>query len=179
MSAADWIICAVILASTLLAIRNGFLREAFAIAGLVLGYLIAAWQYQHVALWPEKYLKSEAFAEAGAFLAVFLAVMVVAALAGEIAHWAIKKSGLSFLDRILGGAIGVLRGGLIVAVVLMCVTAFSPASPWLRDSQMAPYFLNVGRAAIWLAPSELRTRFYQGLDLVHQAGEAAPAQGHK
>ncbi|HUJ94345.1 MAG TPA: CvpA family protein [Terriglobales bacterium] len=175
MSVADWIIWAVILASVLLAIRNGFFREVFAIAGLVLGYLVAAWQYQHLAAWLETFLKSEVFSEVAAFLAVFLAVTVVAGLAGELAHWAMKKSGLSILDRILGGAVGVLRGCLIVAVVLMCMTAFSPASPWLQNSQVAPYFLVVGRAVIWLAPSELRARFYQGLDLLHHAGQTTQA----
>jgi len=34
--------------------------------------------------------------------------------------------------------------------------------------KLAPYFLVVGRAAIWVAPSELRSRFYQGLDLLHR-----------
>ena len=51
----------------------------------------------------------------------------------------------------------------------MVMTVFEPASKLLQNSQLAPYFLVVGRAAIWLAPSELRARFYQGLDLVHQA----------
>jgi hypothetical protein len=38
----------------------------------------------------------------------------------------------------------------------------------------------VGRAAIWLAPSEMRIRFYQGLDLLHNAGQKAPVSSpHK
>ena len=53
----------------------------------------------------------------------------------------------------------------------MGMTAFAPTSKLLADSQLAPYFLVVGRAAIWLAPSELRARFYQGLDLLHHAPE--------
>ncbi len=64
---------------------------------------------------------------------------------------------------------GLLKGGLMVAVILMGMTAFTPTSKLLENSQLAPYFLVVGRAAIWLAPSELRARFYQGLDLLHQA----------
>jgi len=62
-----------------------------------------------------------------------------------------------------------VRGCLSVAVFLMAMAAFTPTSKWLEGSQLAPYFLVVGRAAIWLAPSELRARFYQGLDLLHQA----------
>jgi hypothetical protein len=57
----------------------------------------------------------------------------------------------------------------MVAIILMGMAAFTPTSKLLQNSQLAPYFLVVGRAAIWLAPSELRTRFYQGLDLLHHA----------
>ncbi len=173
MRAADWIILVVILASTLQAVRAGFFREAFGIAGLVIGYLLAAWQYRHVAAWLGSYLKSQALAEVAGFLAIFLAVTVLAGLAGRIARWAVKESGLSFVDRILGGTLGLLRGCLIVAVVLVSMTAFAPASQWLQNSRLAPYFLVVGRAAIWVAPAEMRSRFYQGLDLLHHA--AAPA----
>ncbi len=80
-----------------------------------------------------------------------------------------KEAGLSGFDRFLGAVLGLLRGGLMVAIILMGMTAFQPASQLLQNSQLAPYFLVVGRAAIWLAPSDLRARFYQGLGLIHQA----------
>jgi membrane protein required for colicin V production len=80
----------------------------------------------------------------------------------------VQEAGLSFFDRILGGALGLVRGSLMVAVVLMSMAAFTPSSHWLEGSQLAPYFLVVGRAAIWVAPSELRARFYQGLDLLRR-----------
>jgi membrane protein required for colicin V production len=179
MKAADWMILVVILASTIQAVRAGFFREAFSIAGLVLGYLLAAWKYSSLAGWLESFLKSRAFSEVAGFLVIFLAVTILASVAGRIARWAAKESGLSFLDRILGGALGLLRGCLVVAVVLMTMTAFSPASQWLQNSRLAPYFLVVGRAAIWVAPSEMRARFYQGLDLLHHAAQpvASPVQG--
>jgi len=39
----------------------------------------------------------------------------------------------------------------------------------LKKSVLAPYFLVVGRAAMWVAPAELRARFDQGLDFLHRA----------
>jgi hypothetical protein len=60
-----------------------------------------------------------------------------------------------------------------VAVVLTAMTAFAPAAKWLEGSEFAPYFLVGGRAAIWLAPPELRHRFYQGLDYMRQTHSAA------
>jgi len=181
----DWTIIVVILLSTIQAGAAGFFQEAFGIAGLVCGYLLAAWQYHRVAAWFGSFLKSQTVAEIAGFLTIFLGVIILAGMAGRIARWAVKESGLSFVDRVLGGAIGLIRGSLVVAIVLLMMTAFSPASQWLKGSELAPYFLVVGRAAIWLAPSELRARFYQGLDLLHraqqpvQAGATPPGSARK
>lgn len=168
MTVADWIIVAVIVLSVIQAAISGFFHEAFGIAGLILGYLLAAWNYQRLAARYAPYLKSMWLGEIAAFLIIFLAVLVVAGIAGRITRHIVKEAGLSFVDRVLGGALGLLRGGLIVAVILMSMAAFTPTSTWLEGSQLAPYFLVVGRAAIWAAPAELRSRFYQGIDLLHR-----------
>jgi membrane protein required for colicin V production len=174
MRGADWVILVIILASTLQAASSGFFQEAFHIAGLVAGYLVAAWQYQRLAAWFSAYLKSPWVAESAGFLIIFFAVAVVAGVAGRTARWVMKESGLRFVDRLLGGALGLLRGCLIVAVVVVSMTAFTPASKWLTGSEWAAYFQAVGRAAIWLAPAELRGRFYQGLDLLHRVPQSVP-----
>lgn len=168
MTAADWVIVIVIAVSVLQAAISGFFHEAFGIAGLILGYLLAAWNYERLAARYAPYLKSMWLGEIAAFLVIFLAVVLVAGLAGRVVRHIVKEAGLSFVDRILGGALGLLRGILMVAVVLMSMAAFTPTSMWLEGSQLAPYFLVVGRAAIWVAPSELRSRFYQGLDLLRR-----------
>jgi membrane protein required for colicin V production len=168
MTAADWIIVVVIVLSVVQAAISGFFHEAFGIAGLILGYLLAAWNYERLAARYAPYLKSMWLGEIGAFLVIFLAVLLVAGIAGRITRHIVKEAGLSFVDRILGGALGLLRGILLVAVVLTSMAAFTPTSMWLKGSELAPYFLVVGRAAIWVAPAELRSRFYQGLDLLRR-----------
>jgi len=177
MSGADWIILAVLAISVIGAAIEGFFHEAFHLAGLVAGYLLAAWQYQRVAEWFAPHLKSLWVGEIAGFLIIFFAVLILAGIAGRIARWTMKKAGLSTIDRILGGVLGLLRGVLVVAIVLTAMTAFSPAARWLDESELAPYFLVGGRAAIWLAPSELRQRFYQGLDYMRRAPAAIQGQG--
>jgi membrane protein required for colicin V production len=175
MSAADWIIWIVILVSVVQAASAGFFQEAFGIAGLVFGYLLAAWQYPRLASGFAPYLNSQWLGEIAGFLVIFLAVMILAGIAGRICRWIMKEAGLSFIDRLFGGTLGLVRGCLIVAVVLMSMAAFTPTSRWLAGSELAPYFLVLGRAAIWVAPGELRARFYQGLDLLHREQQS----GHK
>src|SRR5271169_1605175 len=173
MSIADWIIIAFLLLSVIGAAYEGFFHEAFSLAGLVVGYLLAAWQYHRLSDWFTPHLKSPWIGEIAGFLIIFFAVLIVAGLAGRIARWAMKKAGLSTIDRILGAVLGLLRGVMVVAIVLTAMAAFAPAQKWLAESELAPYFLVGGRAAIWLAPSELRQRFYQGLDYMRQVHSAA------
>ena len=45
-----------------------------------------------------------------------------------------KAAGLSGFDRFLGALLGVLKGGLLVAVVPMRMTAFTPTSQLLDNS---------------------------------------------
>ena len=169
MSIADWIIFGFLVFSVIGAAMEGFFHEAFGLAGLVVGYLLAAWQYHRLADWFAPHLKAPWLGEIAGFLIIFFAVLMVAGIAGQITRWAMKKAGLSSIDRALGALLGLLRGALVVAIVLTAMTAFAPAAKWLAGSQLAPYFLVGGRAAIWLAPSELRHRFYQGLDYMRQA----------
>jgi membrane protein required for colicin V production len=173
MSVADWIILAFLVFSVIGAAIQGFFQEAFGLAGLVVGYLLAAWQYHRLADWFAPHLKSPWVGEIAGFLIIFFAVLIVAGLAGRVAHWAMKKAGLSTIDRMLGAVLGLFKGVLVVAIVLIAMTAFAPAAKWLEGSESAPYFLVGGRAAIWLAPSELRQRFYQGLDYMRQVHSAA------
>jgi membrane protein required for colicin V production len=173
MTAADWIIFVVIVVSVVQAASAGFFHEAFGIAGLVVGYVLAAWEYRRLASWFLRYMSSEWLADIAGFLLILIGVMLLAGIAGRICRWIMKEAGLSFLDRLLGATLGLVRGCLLVAVVLMSMAAFTPTSKLLLGSELAPYFLVVGRAAIWVAPGELRARFYQGLGFVHQEQQAS------
>jgi membrane protein required for colicin V production len=169
MSFADWLILLLVFLSVVTAAMQGFFVEALNMAGLIVGYVVAAWQYQRMSQWLLKFLKNDWLADILGFLIIFFAIVLLFGIAGRIARWVMKEAGLSGFDRFLGGILGLLKGGLLVAVVLMGMAAFTPTSKMLQNSALAPYFLVVGRAAIWLAPVGLRARFYQGLDLLHQA----------
>jgi membrane protein required for colicin V production len=169
VNAADWAILGIVAVSAAVAASAGFFHQAFGIAGLIVGYLLAAWQYPRLAEWFGPHLKSPWLADIAGFVVIFIGVVIVAAIAGRIVRWVMKEAGLSLIDRLLGALLGVVKGSLFVAIILMGMTAFTPSSPLLEGSQLAPYFLVVGRAAIWLAPSQLRAKFFEGLDLVRHA----------
>ncbi|MBV8206261.1 MAG: CvpA family protein [Acidobacteria bacterium] len=171
MNAVDYIIIAVMVLSILAAMAQGFLREALSVAGVVAGYVLAAWMYGRVSGRIAPYVNRPWLADLAAFLLIFFGVAFLAGVAGKIAHWGAKTAGLRWADRLLGGAFGLVRGGLVVVVVLLGLTAFQPNTPLLTNSQLAPYFLVVGRGAMWLAPSAVRQQFRAGIAALHRFEE--------
>ena len=175
MNVADWAMASVVVVSTVAAASEGFVHQAFGLAGIVVGYLLAAWQYHTVAAWFEPHLTSPWLGDIAGFGLIFVAVVIVASLSGRVVRWLMKEAGLKLFDRLLGALLGIVKGALFVSVLLMGMAAFTPTSKYLDDSELAPYFLVVGRAAIWVAPSQLRAKFYEGLELMRHAQLPEPS----
>lgn len=179
MNGLDWVIVLTLVLSVVLAAAQGFFFELFSLAGAVLGYLLAAWEYKRVAPWFIPYVKNDWVANAAAFLMIFVTIAVLAGIAGRIARWAMKEVGLRWFDRILGAVFGLARGALVVTVLVMAMAAFGPGSKTLAESRFGSYFLVVGRAAAWVAPYELREGFRQGVNAMAGSRDSAPENTQK
>jgi membrane protein required for colicin V production len=169
MNGLDWATIVVLLFSVLLAAAQGLLHEVISLAGVVLGYLLAAWEYWRVAHRLAPYVKSEPVAESVAFLAIFFAVVVAAGIMGRIARWLAREAGLGWADRLLGAVFGLVRGAAIVAVLVLAVAAFTPGSQMLGRSVLGTYFVVAARGMSWLAPATLRQKLRQGAAAMRQA----------
>src|SRR5258707_882807 len=83
MSTADWIILGFVVFSAAGAAIAGFFHEAFKLVGLVVGYLLAAWQYYRLAA---SFLSGLGLYSAGALLERQSAAAKVRALEVAFAH---------------------------------------------------------------------------------------------
>ncbi len=175
MTWADAFIIAVVLLSAIAAAAQGFLYEVISLAGVIAGYLLAAWGYHAVAPWYEPYVKSPWVANLAGFFTIFAAVVLLAGLGARIARWSMKEVGLRWFDRLLGGVFGLVRGVLLVMVVVLALASFGPGSTLLARSRTAPYLLVLARAAVWVAPSQVRQQFRAGMDALRNLREGAPA----
>lgn len=174
MTVLDWVILLVILISTLSAASQGFITEVFSLAGALVGYVLAAWEYPRLAPWFSKYVSTSWVADIAAFLTIFVCVLLLAGVLARIVRWAVSGVGLRWFDRVLGGIFGAVRGVAVAAVIVMAMAAFVPESPALNSSALAPYFFVLSRTATWIAPSDLRAKYQQGIAILKSAGEKAP-----
>ncbi len=176
MNGLDWAIVAILVLSVLLAAAQGFLHEVITLAGVVVGYLLAAWEYWRVAPWLAPYAKSDAVAESVAFLAIFFAVVIAAGIIGRLARWLAREAGLGWADRVLGAVFGLVRGSAVVAVLVLALAAFAPGSQMLGRSSLGGYFLVAARGMSWLAPATLRQKLGQGVAAMRAAAGPQAAQ---
>jgi membrane protein required for colicin V production len=163
MNGLDWLVVGVLALSIGLAVAQGFLMEVFSLGGAIFGYVVAAWEYPRVAAWFLPYVNGQWVANVAGFLTVFFSVVLLAGFAGRLLRWMFAEAGLRWFDRLLGGAFGLLRGGVIATVVVMALASFSPSSTALSGSRLAPYLLVVGQGASWVAPASLRQSFRNGV----------------
>jgi membrane protein required for colicin V production len=169
MAVIDWVIAAILVVSVIGAARNGFFVEAFSLAGVILGLLIASWNFQKLMPWLLHAIHTPAIAEALAFLAIALAIMIVAGLAGRALHWSARSIGLGWLDRLVGAAFGLLKGCVVVTLGVMALAAFFPRSGWLDHSRLAPYFLTAAHTTAAVTPVELGARIRDGVRIIRDA----------
>ena len=71
----------------------------------------------------------------GCYVVVFFVVLVACTLLARMLRALISATPLSVIDRLLGGAFGVVRGALILVVVATLVTLspFARSSPWTNS----------------------------------------------
>ena len=100
----DWFLIAVLAYSTIMAFVRGILLELFALGGLIVGILLACWNYQHVAGLMSRVVSTPATAQIVAFLLILVGVIVLSALMGKALHHTADAIGLGFFDRLLGEA---------------------------------------------------------------------------
>lgn len=157
MNGADLVILGIVLASVLVSLVRGFIKEMFSILVWVAA-IFAAFQVSGAlaeALEPLIDLPSARFIIA--FAAVFVLVLVVGGLVSFLIGKVVEKTGLSPTDRMFGALFGLARGLLIVvlAVMLMRITPFAQ-DPWWRESGLMPHFEAMADHAQTLLPESVR-----------------------
>jgi len=157
----DIVFLVVIAISALTAFASGFLRLAVGLAATILAFILASWFYGAAGGWLIPYVTSRGIANLLGFFLVFFSVMILGTIAGNLLARAFRALKLSWLDRVLGGVAGVVRGFLIAVVLLMAVSAFSPTKPprAIVESEFAPYVMEFANVLSTVTPHELKEEF--------------------
>ena len=163
MTGIDWTIVVILVVSVVSAAKTGLVVEIFSLAGLILGLLLASWDYQLLMPWVGSWIHSLPVAQAVSFLFIALAVMIAVALTGKFLRWSVKSIGLGWADRVAGAAFGLVKGCALVTVAVMVIAAFWPSATWFQRSRLAPGFLTMAHRVAVVAPADLQKKIRAGV----------------
>ncbi len=166
MTLVDVGIVAIIVLSTLGAISQGLLRELFSLAGLIIGLVVASWNYARLAVPLSHWIHSQGIVDTIAFLMIAFGIMLIAGLIGSMLRKTVQIIGLGWLDSIFGAVFGFVRGCILVMVTMIAIAAFRPGAPWLEGSALAPYFYPGVRALSAQSPAALKEKIIFGITIL-------------
>lgn len=157
----DVVLVLMLLSSAIAGLRTGFARVVVGLIASVFGFLAAFWCYRMVAANIRPWVSRPAVADALGFFLVFFGVVILGAVVGAILSKILKWVGLSWFNHLLGGAAGLARGILVIAVTVSAIVAFTPSPPprFLDNSRLLPYALEVSSWLAATAPRELKDAF--------------------
>ena len=148
MNWADWIIAGILVISVLMGLWRGLVREAVSLIVWIAAIAAAIMFGAQVAAMYGEWVSLPSARIALGYATVFVLVLIVGGLIGWLISRIVQGTGLGGTDRILGIGFGLLRGGLVVAaLVLVLGYTPMPRDPWWQQSQLIPRF---EPAAVWL-----------------------------
>lgn len=154
-------IVVLIVLSAIIGLVRGFVREALSLATWIAAASFAFLYFDELAVHVPFAVQSKIVRIGIAFAVIFLGVLVVGSIINYILSTAVSSVGLGGVDRVLGGAFGILRGGLIITLLVLLMVAMTPfpKEAWWKDSRLMPWFENTANIVKDMIPKDLADRF--------------------
>ena len=138
---ADAAVIVVVIGSALFALANGLVRSVLSLAGWIGAALVTVWAFDLVRPYAFNLIGEKTLSDIAAGVVLFVAALVVFSLVAAAAGNAIRRTSLSALDRTLGFAFGLARGGLLVTLAYMGLSLLVPPKehpPWITQAKAFP-----------------------------------------
>lgn len=162
MTGFDFAVVAILLVSLALGLWRGLVYEVLSLAGWPIAFILSKLFAGSVA--PMVPLMQETARMALAYAAVFVAALIVWAMLVWLFAKLVKAVGLGWLDRLLGGLFGVLRGALVVlALVWLAGLTAIPEQQFWRGAQTSKTAENVALLTKAWLPDSIAQRIRYGV----------------
>lgn len=153
---------AIIAAGFLYGFLKGIISEIFALAGLVIGFIIAIKFSFIIQPYILPLVKKETVALIISFILLFLVSAVIIIAFGIFFKKTIRFIRLSWLDRVIGGVFGLVKGVIIAGLISLLIFAFFPGGKaFIKKSTLGRYTITVVRIAIYLLPEKVQKKLHE------------------
>jgi membrane protein required for colicin V production len=135
----DIVLVAIVLISIVVGLFRGLLFELLSVIGWFFAYFAAQWLTPGIAGHVPIGAPGSGLNHGTSFAAMFIAALLAWSLVSRFVRMLIQASPLSMTDRMLGGAFGLARGGLVLLAVATVVglTPLVQSAAWQQSNGAA------------------------------------------
>jgi len=159
----------ILIVSIISGLHEGFTKTVVNFMASIIGMIVAL-RYYHV-VGHSLHIANLNVANMVGFMIVFCGVTILGSVtAGMLAKF-VRKLDLVWLDRVLGGGFGFVRGLLFCTIVIWGMMAFFPVQPKLvlSQSRLAPCVMSAARRVADASPDEVKRTFRQSYRELNRA----------
>ena len=142
----DWLLLVAVVASAAASLFRGFVAEALSLVGWVLAFIAATVLYPDLAGAFAPLVPSWNHVPLSAFAGLIAFMLGICLLINRRLSGFIGSPGLSLGDRLSASILGLMRGGIVGAVIVSALAFTSvTAAPWWQNSQLTGVILSPPR----------------------------------
>lgn len=170
MSVLDLLLIIILGASVVTGFKAGFARVGIGFCAAVAAVIFGFWLYAIPAGWLRVAIHSQPLANLFGFIIVFTVVVTIGAIVAKLVSLVFKWTGLSGIDRVLGGAFGLVRGAVVAVALVAVLIAFAPRPlpNWIVTSRLLPYAVDGSNLLASLAPADLKDALADGVQEIRK-----------
>jgi len=137
---------------------TGFVGEVAGLLSIVGGFWVS--HHFHTVLAPHlTFITEPAWRNIASYVLLFLGVLIAVGLLARLLQKLLAFSFVGWIDKLTGGLLGLAKGVLLCAVVLLLLQKLFGDAEFLRHSRALPYFNSlISQVRGWLPP-DLISRF--------------------
>jgi membrane protein required for colicin V production len=161
----DIVLLIIIVGSLVLGVIKGLMRQVIGLAAVLLGLVLALVYYPYVSQLYLQWIESQVLSHFLGFITIFIAVLCL----GWLISWLISKiikGPIKFINHVLGGGLGLLKGVLICGILVFALLVFPVSVQALRNSFLAPYCLGMTKLVAKVIPQELKDTFKETYEVI-------------
>lgn len=149
-----WLVCLI------RGIFRGPVNELFSIAGVLVGLFAAAFFYPPVSRMLSGWIDSSSMRDLTCFLTIFGCLYLLMSVSGVIATYLLHLRRSGWMNRTLGAGLGLLKGMLVVAVLLVPLVSFLPKhATWIGGSAILPFENHLSEKMVHVLSSAIHDAF--------------------
>ena len=167
MNAFDIVIIVIVSFCLVRGAFKGLVGEVSGIIGVVAAFYGAYTYYSLITVYAEKWIENSGIRNILAFFLIFCAILILIGFVSLLIRKLLNLVFLGWVDRTFGLLFGAAKGVLIMSVILIMITSFSPKSPdFITTSKLSPYVAEVSKAMTVFVSNDTRKIFFKKLEQI-------------